>query len=299
MKNIICIGELSLNLVLDANGGTLGAYPGGRIANAAMMLGRENVPVIMASEAATDIPGNIVIERLETAGVDTHCVDRPTEGHTVLNVIRLDNDAITRYEDYAEECFDIIWPKLEENDIVVYGGFYAIDKRMRARMSKFLNYAAERHAIMVCLPGFLPQQEPRITRVMPEILENLEMASLVVTRNSDLSILFNSNSGKDAYKNHVNFYCRSMININTAGNSIEYFTDREASAVGSLNENCSTLLWNAGALAGVLKAIANSNYTHDSFETPSADMRESLLNAATEGGLAAIAGISEPWMLMK
>lgn len=299
MKNIICIGELSLNLVLDANGATLGAHPGGRIANAAMLLGHEKAHVIMASEAATDIPGDIVVERLETAGVDTQCVDRPTEGHTALNVIRLEKNNFTRYEDYTEECFDIIWPKLEENDIVVYGGFYAIDKRMRSRMSKFLNYAAERHAIMVCLPGFLPQQEPRITRVMPEILENLEMASLVVTRNSDLSILFNSNSGKDAYKSHVNFYCRSMINIDTTNNSIEYFTDREESAIDGLNDNSSTLLWNAGALAGILKAIANSNYTPESFETPSADMRESLLKAASEGGNAAIAGISESWMLMK
>ena len=34
------------------------------------------------------------------------------------------------------------------------------------------------------MPGFLKQQEPRITRVMPEILENLEISDMVVTRNS-------------------------------------------------------------------------------------------------------------------
>ena len=55
----------------------------------------------------------------------------------------------------------------------MFGGYYAIDRRMRRRMLPLLQHAAERKALLVYLPGYLPQQEPRITRVMPSILENM------------------------------------------------------------------------------------------------------------------------------
>ena len=59
-----------------------------------------------------------------------------------------------RYEGYPEEAFDIIWPRIDPGDIVLYGGYYAIDKRMHQRMSKLLEHAAEREAVMIYLPDF-------------------------------------------------------------------------------------------------------------------------------------------------
>ena len=86
MKKIICIGELSINMVLDASGQPLGALPGSRVANAAAILGRDKFNVIMASDAASDPMGDIAVRALTDAGVDISAVDRFTEGRTPLNV---------------------------------------------------------------------------------------------------------------------------------------------------------------------------------------------------------------------
>lgn len=281
MKKVICIGELSLNLVLDAAGQPLSTLPGGRIANAAAILAREGVEVLMASEAAADPVGDIAVSALSDAGVDVSAVDRFTEGRTPLNVFVGASDArpaaITRYEQYPDECFDIVWPRIDEGDVVVFGGFYAIDRRMHQRMQRFLANAVERKAVLIYLPGFLPQLEPRITRVMPMILENLEMAHVVIARSNDMSLIFGVNSGETCYHDHIDFYCRSLIAVEPECRRISYYSGREVSSVGIPESTCIGMIWNAGAVAGIASAIVHRRYTVHDFDMPGREIMEALL----------------------
>lgn len=302
MKKIICIGECSLNVVLDSAGKSLGTMPGGRIANAAAILARDKFDVKMASEASADAVGDIVVAHLAEAGVDVHSVDRFTEGRTALNVLVMPIDgadmampALTRYEGYPDEAFDIIWPRIDPGDIVLFGGFYALDKRMRERMTKLLEHAVEREAVMIYLPGFLPQQEPRITRVMPQILENLEMAHIVVTRNRDLELIFGVKHPETCYRNHIDFYCRSLVNIDNECGAIAYYSGKELTAVDIPAGVSRTLLWNAGAVAGIVAAVAKGGYKPDTFEGPAQDVRKEILTAAALSANEAAKAINDNW----
>ncbi|MDE5629742.1 MAG: hypothetical protein K2I69_09320 [Muribaculaceae bacterium] len=302
MKKIICIGECSLNIVLDADGKPSGSMPGGRIANAAAMLARLGINTVMASEAAADNVGDIIVNFLADAGADINSVDRFTEGRTPLNVFTTaagGSTSLTRYENYPDEAFDIIWPRIDPDDIVIFGGYYAIDARMRPRMLKLLAHAVERKAVMVYLPGYLPQQEPRITRVMPAILENLEMADIVITRNSDLSLIFGTKEPQDCYSDHIDFYCRSLVNINEAAGRISYFTGNESSSVETGTAAATSLLGNAGVVAGLCAAVFNGNIDKDTLEHPDANVRETLLKAAADNAALATASLSESWQLIQ
>lgn len=300
MKKIICIGELSLNMVLGPAGQPLAMLPGSRVANAAAILGRASHKVIMASEAAADPVGDIAVNALTEAGVDVSSVDRFTEGHTPLNIfIGAKSDApatITRYEQYPEECFDIVWPRVDENDIVVYGGFYAIDRRMRARMQRFLANAAERKAVMIYLPGFLPQLEPRITRVMPMILENLELASVVIARSNDLALIFGARTGEACYHDHIDFYCRSLIAVEPECRRISYYSGKEMSSVDIPEKACTGMIWNAGAVAGTASAIARHGYTAADFDAPGEEIRHNILGEAARCASAAAENIRFPYL---
>lgn len=301
MKKIICIGECSLNLVLDAAGKPLGSLTGGRIANAAAIMARDGLNVLMASETCADRIGDIIVENLTSAGVDVTSVDRFTEGRTPLNVFVQSADpanplpTLTRYEGYPDEAFDIIWPRIEEGDIVVFGGYYALDKRMRPRLTRLLLNAAERKALMVYLPGFLPQQEPRITRVMPQILENLEMAHVVITRNRDLELIFGIKTPDACYHDHIDFYCRSLVNVDDTCRRICYYTGKEVSSVEIPERVCRTLAWNAGAVAGLVAAIAGRDLAPDAFEAPAGDLREALIGAAARSAMVAAQLLTEKW----
>lgn len=301
MKKIICIGECSLNVVLDASGKPLGSITGGRIANAAAVMARNSLNVAMASDIGADRIGDILAANLSAAGVDIKSVDRFTEGRTALNIFSLGDSAadtrlaLTRYEAYPSEAFDIIWPRIDEGDIVLFGGYYALDARMRPRLLRLLNHANERKAIMVYLPGFMPQQEPRITRVMPQILENLEMAHMVVTRNKDLRLIFGIKPPETCYHDHIDFYCRSLVNIDDTCHHICYYSGKEMSSVEIPAKTCRTLLWNSGAVAGIVSYIFAHGLSASDLDAPGADIREPMLAAAADSAMAEADKLIENW----
>ncbi len=298
MKKIICIGECALDIVFDSKQ-PAGSMPGGRIVNASAILAREGLPVRLVSELSNDPVGEIISSFLTDAGVDCGSVDRFTEGLTPVNIFTPDGaggvSAVTRYEQYPDECFDVVWPRIDEGDIVVYGGFYALDPRMRPRMSQLLSHAAERKAVLVYLPGFLPSREPRITRVMPAILENLEYASAVIMRNNDIATIFGTDDGDRCYHDHINFYCRSLINIDTASHRICYYSGKEMTAVEIPESVCCSMMWNAGAVAGVVNALFTSDSCLGQLDAPDEDFRRKVTGTAATMARQASEALTAEW----
>lgn len=297
MKKIICIGECVLDIIFNGSQ-PAGSIPGGRIVNAAAILARYDMPVIMASEIATDPVGDIVADYLASAGVDMTSVDRYTEGNTPVQIYipRADGTTgVNRYENYPDECFDIVWPRIDEGDIVVFGGFYALDARMRARMTQLLSHAAERKAVMVYLPGFPPDREPRMTRVMPAILENLEYANLVITRSCDMTAIFGTQQGDACYHDHIDFYCRSLVNIDTTCHRISYYSGKEVTDAPIPAESCPTLMWNAGAVAGIIAALYACDISAESLDTPAEELRRKVITGAVRAAQQAAAAVTDQW----
>lgn len=297
MKKIICIGECALNVVFE-HGLPVGALPGGRIAAAAALMAAAKLPVVMASEASADPVGDKVVAPLVAAGVDISSVDRFTEGRTPMMVFTEAADGaqqVTRYENYADEAFDIVWPRVDDGSVVVFGGYYALDRRMRTRLLPFLNNCAERGATMVYLPGFMAQQESRITRVMPAILENLELAHMVIARNNDLNLIFGTSAGDVCYADHIDFYCRSLINIDTACRHLNYFSGKELTQIEIPERICETMTWNAGVVAGVAGALFEQGISPDKLDAPDEAMRKQLLTAAADSAQTAARALTEQW----
>lgn len=301
MKKIICIGECSLNIVLDPSGRPLGSMPGGRVTNAAAILGASHDSrVLIASEVSADPVGDILADYLSGHGVDITSLDRFTEGRTAVNIFTApDADSqpvsLTRYEQYPDEGFDIIWPRIDEGDIVLFGGFYVLDSRMRPRLSRFLSHCVERKAMLIYLPGFLPQQAPRITHVMPAIFENLEISDAVIARREDLKYIFGTDSPEECYRNHIDFYCRSLIAINPDARTIDYYSGNGSSSARIPEQQCRTMLWNAGAVAGVVSAVISDAVTAGTLAEPSAVIRDTILGAAVSSAAQAVKNISCLW----
>ena len=297
MKKIICIGECALDVIFRGSQ-PVGSMPGGRIVNAAAILAKQGLPVSLVSELSQDSVGDIISDFLTKSGVDVSSVDRFTEGLTPLVIYITDEKsitAVTRYEKYPDECFDAVWPRIDEGDIVVYGGYYALDARMRPRMSQLLSHAAERKATLIYLPGFLPQQEPQITRVMPVILETLEFASVVIVRNNDLKTIFGVSDGDRCYHDHIDFYCRSLINVDVAERRINYYSGTEVTSVEIPEEMCLSMMWNAGVVAGTVDAIYRNETSAAQLEAPNDDFRREVLTHAALTAANASKSLTAEW----
>lgn len=298
MKKIICIGECVLDIVFNG-AQPAGSMPGGRIVNASAILAREGLPVRLVSELAADPVGDIIARFLDEAGVDCSSVDRFTEGLTPVNIFTSDStggvSTVTRYEQYPDECFDVVWPRIDEGDIVVYGGFYALDPRMRPRMSQLLVHATERKAVPVYLLGFLPSQEPRITRVMPAILENLEYASVVIVRNNDLTTIFGIGDGDRCYNDHINFYCRSLINVDTTSHRICYYSGHDVTSADIPARTYCSMMWNAGTVAGIVSALYAADNASAMLDAPDEEFRHKVTESAAKTAARVSESLSAEW----
>ncbi len=299
MKHIICIGECTLDIVFE-NSQPIGSMPGGRIINAAAAAARTGLPVLMASEVSDDPVGAMIIDFLKNAGVDISSLDRFVQGSSPLMLFSDSSDGeynITRYENYGDGGFDIVWPRVSDQTIVVFGGFYVLDPRMRQRLVPFLQNCAERHATMIYVPGFPPQMVSRITKVMPAILDNLELADMVITRSADLRHIFDTDDAANCYRNHIDYYCHSLLNVDTASGHLQFFSGNDISAIDVPTPICGSLLWNAGAIAGTARAIYDNGFSAKDLDNTTTELRNSILNEAARLATDCCHTIDNSWKL--
>ena len=177
MRKIIAIGESILDTVFRDDK-PVSSFVGGRIANAAASMGMAGMPVQMVSECCNDHIGDIIVNFLHTHNVGTASVDRFTEGSTATSMIfhtSGNGKKLINFFNYPADRFDVVWPRIDEDDIIIFGSFYSIDPDMRERFYELIKYAHERKAILIYLLGCQHGINCRITKVMPGILENLEI----------------------------------------------------------------------------------------------------------------------------
>ncbi|MDE5687354.1 MAG: carbohydrate kinase family protein [Paramuribaculum sp.] len=285
MRKIIIIGECTLDILFPQQRDTdivdLKAIPGGRLLNAAAMLGDAGYNVTYVSECARDLTGDMLVDFLKRHNVETRSIDRYTDGITPLNLRFEPDDTIIGSRDYPKERFDVVWPRIDNDDIVVFGTYFSLDRRVRPQVVDLLNHAAERKALIIYVPGLSPAPDHGITKLMPDILENLEMASVVMTRSSDLATIFNADDVALCYARHIRFYCDTFINIDAVARKLDIFY-RDSLITEESSSICDTLHANAGALAGTVAAMCDNDVTLGRLSCMAESELKAIVSAASE-----------------
>ncbi len=260
MRKIIAIGESVLD-TLFVDGQPVKSFVGGRIACAAASLGSLGLPCVMLSECTTDSVGDIVVNYLSGHGVDTRLIDRYPDGATPFSAIFPNGSGkqIVNYGVYPKTRFDIVWPRIDEDDIVLFGSLYAIDLPQRQRLYELLKYAVERRAILIYLPGFQHGIGYRLTKVMPHLLENLEISDIVIAHEQDIHDIFPGETGDEAYHGHIEFYCRNYVHLTRSLSLLMYSLGLELPASKPATDNL--LGWQAGLTAGIIAQLFEKNIT--------------------------------------
>lgn len=235
MSKVILIGELPLNILIRSNG-SVALEPCDRIGRTAAALARSGIRAEMVGEAAADPVGSSVVDFLTAAGVDVRSVDRFTEGagYQRDRFEQPDGSWLTvGYDSRLSEEFDCIWPRIDEDDVVVFGSWFALSERVRPRLNDLLSHARARKATIVYLPYFEDFQVSRVTRVMPSILDNMEMADVIIATTGDLQRLFGSGDAEKAYRDHLEFYTPRVYVIDPAAATIAKYPGPEITGTGA------------------------------------------------------------------
>lgn len=281
MRKIIAIGESILDTIYQ-NQQPVCSFVGGRVSNAAASLGELGLPVAMVSECCTDEVGDWVVDFFESHHVDTRSIDRYTDGSTPLAAIfRHDGeqDKIVNYGVYPQARFNVIWPRIDEDDIVLFGSYYAIDTPQRERLYDLLSYACERKAIVIYLPGFQHGTQFNLTKVMPNILENFEVSTVVVDHDKDINNMFPNQDSDKVYNNHIKFYGPTYIHI-TPGASATIYKGASKTECPFSCDTTNHLGWQAGFIAGMIYEIIRQNLRQSDIPTLSPQVWNKIMEQA-------------------
>ena len=156
MRKVIGIGETILDIIFKDDQ-PHAAVPGGSVFNGLISLGRLGVPVLFISETGNDYVGDLIRRFMEQNHISTEFVDRFPDGKSPISLAFLDeqnNANYTFYKNYPKQRLEVPLPPIEEDDIFVFGSYYALNPVLRPRIVEFLQYARERGAIVYYDPNF-------------------------------------------------------------------------------------------------------------------------------------------------
>lgn len=259
MRKVIGIGETILDIIFR-DGQPTAAVPGGSVFNGIVSLGRAGVPICFISETGNDHVGNIILNFMRDNNISTEHVNVFPDGKSPVSLAFLNDRSDAEYifyKDYPKQRLDIDYPKLEEDDIVIVGSYYALNPVLRDKVLELLDQAREKKAIVYYDPNFRSSHKEEAIRLAPTIIENLEYADIVRGSQEDFFYMYNLQDADKIYKDKIKFYCSNFlctagaeqISLRTATLSKEYpIPPLEAVSTIGAGDN-----FNAGIIYGLLK----------------------------------------------
>ena len=259
MRKVIGIGETILDIIFKNNQPHT-AVPGGSVFNGLVSLGRLGIPVSFISEVGNDHVGDIIRQFMEENHISTEFVDRFPDGKSPISLAFLDDDKNANYifyKDYPAQRLEVPLPKIEKDDIFVFGSYYSLNPVLRTRMVEFLQYAQERKAIIYYDPNFRKAHAHEAIRLMPTVLENLEFADIVRGSDEDFQNLYGKSDAQEVYKEHIQFYCDRFLTTHGANgvnlhtrNFTRHFDSPQIQPLSTIGAGDN---FNAGIIYGLLK----------------------------------------------
>lgn len=156
MRKVIGIGETILDIIFEGNQPSA-AVPGGSVFNGIVSLGRAGVRVCFISETGNDRVGNIILQFMRDNGIPTEHVNVFPDGKSPVSLAFLNerNDAeYIFYKDYPRQRLDVLYPKIEEDDIVVIGSYYALNPVLREKNPGVIGYSPRKESDHILRPQF-------------------------------------------------------------------------------------------------------------------------------------------------
>ncbi|MCL1938848.1 MAG: PfkB family carbohydrate kinase [Candidatus Azobacteroides sp.] len=213
MRKIIGIGETILDIIFR-NNQPQRAVPGGSTFNCMVSLGRCGLPVLFISELGQDKVGDLIRSFMEENNLSTAYSDLLEEGKSPVSLAFLDDKQQAEYvfyTDFPEKRLNIAFPPLCENDLVIFGSYFAVNPVLREKVKRFLQYVKEQRAIVYYDINFRKAHEKERLALMDSFLENFQLSTVVRCSEEDLAVLFPGLSIADIYNTYFSVESKPLI----------------------------------------------------------------------------------------
>lgn len=259
MRKVIGIGETILDIIFQGDQ-PAAAVPGGSVFNGIVSLGRMGVNVSFISETGNDRIGNLIRTFMRENGISTDHVNVFPYGKSPVSLAFLNERSDAEYifyKDYPKQRLDVTFPKIQEDDIVIVGSYYALNPLLRDKIVDLLDRARDKKAIVFYDPNFRSSHKDEAMKLASTIIENLEYADIVRGSAEDFFYMYGFRDVDKIYKDKVKFYCSNFlctagaerVSLRTRSLTKEYPVE-QLKAVSTIGAGDN---FNAGLIYGLLK----------------------------------------------
>lgn len=213
MRKAIGIGETIYDIIFKDNQPIRGV-PGGSAFNSMISLGRLGVQTNFISEVGRDKIGDLILSFMQDNGVDTHYMYRFHEGKSPISLAFLNEHSEAEYDfymNYPKDRLEVVWPRINQDDVLLFGSFFSLNAQLRPALLDLLNFAKERKAILLYDPNLRKNHAQQALWMMPSIIENLEFADVVRGSADDFFNIYKERDVAKIYTNHIKYYCKIFI----------------------------------------------------------------------------------------
>lgn len=225
MPKIYTIGETVYDIFLK-NDQILSGKPGGSLLNTSVSLGRLGQEVIFISEMGADPLGSSIINFLKSNKVDSGYVQIYEGRKTSISIASLNerNEAgYTFYKDLPENRLPDLNIEFEENDVLMFGGYFSVQEAIRPVLLNLLESARRGGAIIIYDPNFRSAHSHELETVKPFIVENINYADLVRGSDEDFDTIFGAGNAQQAFYLLLDEGCNNLI-YTANRNNVEFFS---------------------------------------------------------------------------
>ena len=233
--SVVTLGELLIDFTsvnADSDGyPTLSAHPGGAPANFLGTLAKLGVKTAMAGKVGDDTFGHLLVNTLESLGIDTRNLIKDKSVFTTLAFVTLDNNG---NRDFAfsrkpgadtQISFDEIDLSLiDECDVFHFGTLSLTDDPSRTATYKAVEYAKNQGKIISFDPNLRRPLWNDLNEAKKQILWGLENADIIKISDDEVDFLFGI-SPSDGTEYIINNFVAKLVFV-TCGENGCYYANR-------------------------------------------------------------------------
>ena len=259
MRKVIGIGETIWDLIFE-NEQPRRAVVGGSVFNGLVSLSRLAVPVLFISELGDDRVGHIACDFMRENGIITDYIDRSHGHKSPVSLAFLGADKSAEYifhTDYPDKRLNMPFPDIHEDDIFMFGSFYALNPLIRPRFVEFLKEARRKKALIYYDPNFRPKHKADLETLRRTVAENCAYATVVRGSDEDFFHLYSLNNMKAVFSEIIQPLCGSFLTthgadgVNLYINRMQaHFDARKITPVSTIGAGDN---FNAGVVYGLIK----------------------------------------------
>ena len=285
MRKIFGIGETIYD-ILFRQGQPVAAVPGGSVFNGLISLGRTGLDCTFITEIGADLVGQNILAFMQENGINTDYVSCYQGKKTAISLAFLDenNDAhYSFYKDYPNNRLDFEMPFIQENDIVAFGAYFALNPVLKDKVRPFLNQAKQQGAILYYDLNFRDNHAHEVESLRDTFKQNFALADIVRGSHEDFINVYGHDDCHMIYE-EISEYCPRFIctrgkdGVLVIDHGKEYnFSSRPIVPVSTIGAGDN---FNAGVLYGIYR----NNICRENLDTLSEEDWSRLIGYGIEFG---------------